>query len=45
MQSSGAYSLEFFPPRTPEGVEGELMVGAQPYAMFDMKLKTQLETK
>jgi protein-disulfide isomerase len=25
---------------TPDGVDGELMVGAQPYAMFDLKLKT-----
>ena len=24
---------------TPEGVDGEMLVGAQPYAMFDMKLK------
>lgn len=24
---------------TPEGVDGEMIVGAQPYAMFDMKLK------
>jgi len=24
---------------TPEGVDGELMVGAQPYPLFDMKLK------
>jgi predicted DsbA family dithiol-disulfide isomerase len=24
---------------TPEGVDGELMVGAMPFVMFDMKLK------
>ena len=24
---------------TPEGVDGEMLVGAQPYAMFDMRLK------
>jgi protein-disulfide isomerase len=24
---------------TPEGVDGDMLVGAQPYAMFDMKLK------
>lgn len=24
---------------TPDGVDGEMLVGAQPYAMFDMKLK------
>jgi protein-disulfide isomerase len=29
---------------TPQGVDGELMVGAQPYGMFDMRLKS-LETK
>jgi hypothetical protein len=25
---------------TPEGVDGELLVGALPYQMFDEKLKT-----
>jgi len=29
---------------TPDGVDGELMVGAQPFALFDMRLKA-LETK
>ena len=25
---------------TPEGVDGEVMIGAMPYAMFDEKLKS-----
>ena len=30
---------------TPEGVDGEVMVGAMPYAMFDEKLKVAGEVR